>query len=199
MPFIVDEADAQEARELAAQQQQQVTSGEEPMEGVEEGQQPEQENAEGEGAEEELIVEADEEEPLNPGGQETLIHDENEIEENQAIQYAPGEGNRPIGLLSDENAEYLSFPRNYAGQRLNIPARVTYGALVKWEVRHLDRRFCRTDHLLFKVAKLLARKVTDAIGIAMRQYHQRNEVTVDQFLNEQFQDEMIRRDQGKFD
>ena len=64
--------------------------------------------------------EEEDDEPINPGAQATLLMDEEDEDvrdENQAIQFAPGEGHCPIGLLTDQNAEYLTFPKNYARSR----------------------------------------------------------------------------------
>ena len=57
--------------------------------------------------------------------QHTLLENEditipasNEIieESKEIIEYAPGEGQKPINLFCDENAEYLAFPTIFCGQ-----------------------------------------------------------------------------------
>lgn len=140
--------------------------------------------------------------PVNPGAEITLLQDMNEdvaYDQSRAIQYAPGEGNRPIGLLSDEDAEWLAWLINYGGQRPELPPRTTYAAQVKYEIRHVDRRFAEsTDHLLFKTMKLMIHKVNNGVQFAMRQVHCGTmQVTVSDMLNDGFVDELARYDIGK--
>ena len=54
-----------------------------------------------------------EEDGIPPGAEETLIDD---LDSTVGILYAPGEGQVPRSLLSDRDAELLSFPQIYAGQ-----------------------------------------------------------------------------------
>ena len=149
--------------------------------------------------------EEDNEQPINPGGQETLIQNENDPDPNddQAIEYAPGQHNRPVSLLLDEHAEYKAYPSTYAGVPLRVfrengqvNNRVTFGALSKFEVRHHDRRAARVEHLLFKVVKLCAKNVANSINICLRQFQGRQNVTAAQMLNNETVHELIQRNNG---
>ncbi len=137
------------------------------------------------------------------GGEETFVHDENEaaVAQTHAIQYAPGQGRRPAGILADKNAEYLSFLKQYCGFRPNLPPRGTYGAQVKYEIMMKDSRF-RKDHsaIFFKNYKLTLIKLARAINVAIRQGHHRENapaITAQNLLQEEVIDEFVRFDKGK--
>ncbi|CEP17045.1 hypothetical protein [Parasitella parasitica] len=52
--------------------------------------------------------------PVNPGGQETII-----INDNEQIRLAPAEGNRPLSILVDKDTDFLAFPKIYVVQRFD--------------------------------------------------------------------------------
>ena len=142
-------------------------------------------------------------EQVHPGAEITLMQDQNEInaaDQNIAYQYAPGQNNRPIGLLMDADAEYLAFPKNYGGIRPNLPPRTTYGAQIKYEIRHFDRRFAEsTEHLLYKSMKLAVHKVASSSQMALRQAHfGNNQVTANDLLDEGIVADIVRYDVGKY-
>ncbi|CAC5416667.1 unnamed protein product [Mytilus coruscus] len=64
------------------------------------------------------------------------------------LTFAPGEGQRPISLYSDPDAEYLSFPTIFCGQRRpdnkERSVSVHYTDIVKWELRSMDRRVAQS-------------------------------------------------------
>lgn len=130
------------------------------------------------------------------GGEVSMVQDLNEL--NVSVQYAPGEGKTPVGLLRDPLAEYLSFPSLYVGEEPNLPPKTTYAAQCKYEISHYDTRFSRATHnLLFKVQRLTMVKLCNAIGIAMRQGTRRGTVTAKQLLNNVEVDSFIMNDVGK--
>ena len=51
------------------------------------------------------------------GVTDTLLH-EPDMTENveKTMSFAPGEGNRPLGIFMDKESEFLSFPTIYCGQ-----------------------------------------------------------------------------------
>ncbi|RWS10742.1 uncharacterized protein B4U79_00026 [Dinothrombium tinctorium] len=79
----------------------------------------------------------DEEEPLNPGGTETLLN--SNFDEN-GIAFAPGELSKPLALLSDSHVDELSFPTIYCGQKRKINVNLSMLAIAKSELRNYDRR-----------------------------------------------------------
>src|SRR4051812_6101863 len=66
-----------------------------------------------------LIIITGPADPVNAGLDETMVYNERGAVIGHRI--APAEGNMPIALHADTDAEILSFPTIYAGQRRNIP------------------------------------------------------------------------------
>ena len=69
------------------------------------------------------------------------------------ISFAPGEGNRPLGIFIDKDADFLSFPTIYCGKRQAdnseriVP--VHYSTICKWELRSQDRRVAHSVPNIF--------------------------------------------------
>ena len=106
------------------------------------------------------------------GNLDTLL-DEPEMDLNTVLSFAPGEGQTPISLYSDEDAEYLSFPTIFCGeQRPSQTSRkvnVSYGDICKWKLRCHDRRVAMcVPNIFFKMKKLQIKHVADTVSLAMR-------------------------------
>ena len=94
------------------------------------------------------------------GNVDTLVDDENlENKYDKVITFAPGEGQHPLSLYHDVDAEYLCFPTIFCGQRRpskeerTVP--VHYSDIVKWELRSVDRRAAQSvPNIFFKHKKL---------------------------------------------
>ena len=94
------------------------------------------------------------------GNVDTLVDDENlEIKYDKVITFAPGEGQHPLSLYHDADAEYLCFPTLFCGQRRpskeerTVP--VHYSDIVKWELRSVDRRAAQSvPNIFFKHKKI---------------------------------------------
>ena len=87
------------------------------------------------------------------GNIDTLV-DDADIDNNydKVSTFAPGEGQHPLSLYQDKNAEYLCCPTIFCGQtptskddRL-VP--VHYSDVVKWELRSVDRRAAQSKYIL---------------------------------------------------
>ena len=92
--------------------------------------------------------EEDEDTNLNPGGDETLL--ENVPLENHDIArvaIAPGQGQRPLFILADEDAMELSFPCIFGGEKLT--STLTFSKIVRSLICRYDRRCARVDMLLW--------------------------------------------------
>ncbi|VDI82040.1 Hypothetical predicted protein [Mytilus galloprovincialis] len=79
------------------------------------------------------------------------------------LTFAPGEGQRPISLYSDPDAEYLSFPTIFCGQRRpdnkDRSVSVHYTDIVKWELRSMDRRVAQSvPNIFFQVKENSVKK-----------------------------------------
>lgn len=195
--FIVDPEDRY-------REDEQPAHGSAPLEPIDESAEPEEpreengqarEDASGDDGWDETLRD----EPVNPGGDETLIQDENDLEEdNMAIDYAPGEHNRPISLFHDQDAEFCAFPAVYGGKRLLKPDGVSYGKMSKYLIRNKDRRFAtRPDFLLYRVMRQTTEMVNSAINICLRQRQQRGNITAGQLLDRRFVNELVEYDAGK--
>ena len=70
--------------------------------------------------------------------------DDKDVDQFHTLSFAPGEGQRPLNLFQDKDAEYLSFPTIYCGERMNTQLlegnKIHYADLCKWELRNIDRR-----------------------------------------------------------
>lgn len=102
---------------------------------------------------------------VNP--QETLL-DNNPVENLplQRISIAPGEGQRPLDMLLDEDSEELSYPSIYFGVKRNCSA--TIGKIIKSEVRRYDRRCARVDKVLYCYKKLEFSRIKSSIPTCLR-------------------------------
>ncbi|CAC5425694.1 unnamed protein product [Mytilus coruscus] len=85
------------------------------------------------------------------GNNDTLLDfiDEEELVNNKEYMFAPREGQRPLSLYSDPDAEYLSFPSIFCGQRRadnkdrDVP--VQYTDIVKWKLRSVNRQSAQSN------------------------------------------------------
>jgi len=103
------------------------------------------------------------------GADETLIYSEKETSTNLfGIRIAPAEGNIPIALHRDVNAEVLSFPKIYGGQLREFKDGVSYTDIAKSELRRYDRRACFPSKLLYSFKKSYNEKVVQAIQVCLR-------------------------------
>ena len=94
---------------------------------------------------------------LHTGNMDTLldeIEDEGNPKYDTEYVFAPGEGHRPLALYRDPDAEYLSFPTIFCGERRvdnkerSVP--IQYTDIVKWELRSVDRRVAQSVPNIFK-------------------------------------------------
>jgi len=108
------------------------------------------------------------------GVTDTLLQ-EPDITENgdRIISFAPGEGDKPLGIFMDKDSEYLSFPALFCGKRRpdnnerKVP--VTYSTVAKWELRCQDRRVAKSvPNIFYKLKKLQIKQIQDSASIALR-------------------------------
>ncbi len=108
---------------------------------------------------------------IGPSG-DTLL-DEFEVDPNSYVTFAPGEGQTPIGLFKDENAEILSFPTIYCGQKRisneERAVKLSYADICKWELRAMDRRCAMSiPNLFFKTKALQVKQIADKVSLVMK-------------------------------
>lgn len=95
----------------------------------------------------------------------TIVFDPNNI-----IAIAPGENITPKSLIFDEDAEELSFPQIFYGQKRwfsNVKQPSTF-LIANSEIRRYDRRGATNDHILYVWAKLQREKILSSINVMFR-------------------------------
>ncbi|XP_069108223.1 uncharacterized protein [Argopecten irradians] len=116
--------------------------------------------------------------------------------------FAPGEGQRPLSLYSDKDAEELSFPSIFCGKRriLNTQRqiKVNYSDVVKWELRNIDRRAANSvPNLFFKMKKIQMKQISDKVYLALRRCKSKDKnVTAAEALNQTRMDKLVNLDEG---
>ena len=110
---------------------------------------------------------------------------------------APGEGNRPIGILMDHNAEELSFPSLFCGAKMaDEDDKTSYMQLCRWHLRHKDRRFAMsTSNIFFKYKKTQAKKVLIAT-VGVRKGKRQQTLTAGQVRSSEDVAKLINADAG---
>lgn len=118
------------------------------------------------------------------------------------LSFAPGEGNKPLGLFIDKDAEYLSFPSIFCGKkRLDNADRqipVHYSTVCKWELRSQDRRVAESvPNIFYKLKKLQIKRIQDSAGISLRKCKTKGKrYTAKDFKTDANVNKLIRLDEG---
>lgn len=107
------------------------------------------------------------------GNTDTLLHPIDVRSLCKTMSFAPGEGQIPLGLYQDKNAEYLSFPAIFCGQtrpeNKDCQTSVHYSTVCKWELGSVDRRVgVLFQTSFFKLKKLQVKQMQDKVSLAMR-------------------------------
>lgn len=107
------------------------------------------------------------------GSSDTLLDNVQAANElsGQAINVAPAEGSKPLGIFPDKHSEELGFPKTFCGMArpADRPTKVSYADIVKWVLRNTDRRAANsTRNICFKMKKHLIMQVSHAVWIRVR-------------------------------
>ena len=138
----------------------------------------------------------DEEQPLM-----TLL-DEQSVDRNAVLSVAPGEGQRPISIFKDPNAEYLAFPTIFCGQkRMENSDRLTpayYSDICKWELRCVDRRAAlHVPNIFYKMKKLQTEQICNKVHLAIRRYKTKGKhYSAGYILKDNMGESLIKLDEG---
>ena len=146
--------------------------------------------------------EIDTSEPV--GNVDTLVDDENLESKYDAITFAPGEGQHPLSLYHDVDAEYLCFPTIFCGERRpskeerTVP--VYYSDIVKWELRSVDRRAAQSvPNIFFKHKKLQMKQISDKVNLAVRRCKgNEKKITAAEARNSEYLDKLVNLDEGYY-
>ena len=100
-----------------------------------------------------------------------LVEPDVNQDNDQILSFAPGEGNRTLGLFVDQNPEYLSFPTIFCGKKRSNERQVPvqYSTICKWELHSRDRRAAESvPNIFYKLKKLQIKRIQDSAGISIR-------------------------------
>ena len=139
------------------------------------------------------------------GNVDTLVDDANiESKYDKVYTFAPGEGQHPLSLYQDKDAEYLCFPSIFCGQKpvsndqRSVP--VHYSDIVKWELRSVDRRAAQSvPNMFFKHKKLQMKQISDKVNLAIRRCKNKGKkITAAEARNPAYLDNLVNLDEGYY-
>ena len=139
------------------------------------------------------------------GNIDTLVDDANiENKYDKVFTFAPGEGQHPLSLYQDKDAEYLCFTTIFCGQ--TPPSRderlvpVHYSDIVKWELRSVDRRAAQSvPNIFFKHKKLQMKQISDKVNLAVRRCKKRGQkITAAEARDSSYLDKLVNLDEGYY-
>ena len=118
------------------------------------------------------------------------------------LTFAPGEGQHPISVFHDPDAEYLSFPTIFCGQRRPSDeerhSTVHYTEICKYELRSVDRRVATNiANVFFKLKKVQMKHVLDRVSLAMRRVKGKD-VRAKNVLDDESRAKIVRLDEGYY-
>ena len=118
------------------------------------------------------------------------------------LTFAPGEGQHPISVFHDPDAEYLSFPTIFCGQRCPLNEErhtsVHYTEICKYELRSVDRRVATNiPNMFFKLKKVQMKHVLDRVSLALRRVKGKG-VHAKTILDEESRANIVRLDEGYY-
>ena len=131
----------------------------------------------------------------------TLL-DEQSLDKNEVLSVAPGEGQKPLSIFKDSNAEYLAFPTLFCGQKRvensdrYVP--VYYSDICKWELRCVDRRVAlHIPNMFYKMKKLQIEQVCSKIHLAVRRCKTKGKrYSASYILKDNMGESLVRLDEG---
>ena len=132
----------------------------------------------------------------------TTLLDEHSLDKSEILSVAPGEGQKPLSIFKDPNAEYLAFPTIFCGQKRaanserHVP--VYYSDICKWELRCVDRRVAlHLPNLFFKMKKLQIEQVCSKVHLAIRRCKTKGKsYTAGYILKDNMGESLVRLDEG---
>ena len=146
------------------------------------------------------FLEADEQE-VACGNMDTLL-DNADANSDSVFVVAPGEGQTPLSIFQDKNAEYLAFPTIFCGQTRtandNRERPIHYSDICKAELRSVDRRCALSvPNMFFKLKKLQMKQISDRVNVSLKRCKLKDmTLTVNDVLNEENVKKLVRLDEG---
>ena len=148
----------------------------------------------------ENIDNIEEDEDLNNINRDTMLSAPETVP--RELTFAPGEGQHPISVFHDPDAEYLSFPTIFCGQRRASDkernSSVHYTEICRYELRSVDRRVATNiPNMFFKLKKVQMKHVLDRVSLAMRRVMGKD-VRAKHILDDQSRAQVVRLDEGYY-
>ena len=139
-----------------------------------------------------------------PSGVTDTLLQEPDMTENveKIMSFAPGEGNRPLGIFMDKESEFLSFPTIYCGQtRADNKERTTpvhYSTVCKWELRSQDRGVAQSvPNIFYKLKKLQIKQIQNSASISLRKCKTKGKkYTAGDLKSDDYVNKLIQLDEG---
>lgn len=136
-----------------------------------------------------------------PGNTDTLL-DDAKYDISNVLEFAPGERQRPLGLLQDPDAEYLAFPTIFCGQRRpdvgDRPVQVHYSEMCKFELCCVDCTVSESvANMFFKLKKLQQQQIVNKVNLAVRQCKTNSKhFTAGELLQDNACENLVKLDEG---
>ena len=139
-----------------------------------------------------------------PSGVTDTLLQEPDISENveKIINFAPGEGNKPLGIFMDKQSEFLSFPTIYCGKtRVDNKERTTpvhYSTVCKWQLRSQDRKVAQSvPNIFYKLKKLQIQQIQNTASISLRKCKTKGKkYTAGDLKSHDYVNKLIQLDEG---
>ena len=122
----------------------------------------------------------------------------------QELTFAPGEGQVPVSVFKDENAEYLAFPTIFCGQKRPENSewhqKVHYSDICKYELQCVDRRVAsHVPNMFFKLKRLHIKQVCDKVTLALCCYKTKGKkLKVKDILHDTERQKLVNLDEGYY-
>ena len=134
---------------------------------------------------------SNEDEDVNPGGNETLL------DQDFTLIIAPGEKKRPLSLIFDEHMEELAFVKIHCGQKREFKVKLSHMDITKSEISREDRRAVRPDYLFTALKKQQTIRVQNSIAMCLRKKNRTGEpILVENMLDSAYVDSLVQVDDG---
>lgn len=121
----------------------------------------------------------------------------------KTFRYAPGEGNKLLGIFMDKDSEFLSvFPTIYCSKtRADNKDRTTpvhYSTTWKWQLRSQDRRVAQSvPGIFYKLKKLQIKQIQNSACISLRKCKTKgNKYTAGHLKSDDYVNKLIHQDEG---
>ena len=118
------------------------------------------------------------------------------------ITFAPGEGNKPLGIFMDKDSEFLSFPTIYCGKtqpdNKDTTTPVHYSTISTCQLRSQDTGVAHSaPNTFYKLKKLQIKQIQNSACISLREFKTKGtKYTAGDLRSDDFANKLIHQDEG---